>query len=295
MTETRSWPLISAVGHGVLVHHLSDTHWGYRSWSFAEGEHLLRDLNEGLVPIPDIMIHTGDITDDGTPDQDGYALSWFDRATSSRLLMCMGNHDIRDRPVHTRQSWEGVYGQRANTFMDVKGVRFITFAPDDFTGYDSPWIVPPETWDWVAATAGAHNGPVVLADHYPPSELGVSLGNALQPPAALNVLVGDVPNIVGMLTGHMHKDLTDLSSAMFLTIGGRQLPVLCDISAMLSLEGELGRDQSAKIQSTTAYVEILPEAWRVHYRRHGSHAWGGPGDQRVTTLNLDTATVTRGM
>jgi len=298
MTETRPWPLISPVGHGVLVNHVSDTHFGYRPWSFAEGEHLLRDYSEGLVPPVDLFLHTGDITDDGADEEDGYALSWLDRAipAGTPRLLCMGNHDIRARRVHTRATWEATYGQKGNTFVDVKGVRFVTFTVDDFSGTDSMWIIPPETWEWVAFVAGAHNGPVILADHYPPTELGgVIPENALLPQSALNELVGDVPNIVGMMCGHMHKDITDLSAATFVTLGGRLIPLLTDISAMLSLEGEPGRDQSAKIQSTTAYVEVLPETWRVHYRRHGSHAWGGPADQRVTTLDLATGTVTRGM
>jgi len=295
MTETRPWPLISP-DSGVIVNHVSDTHFGYRPWSYAESEHMLRDYQEGLVPIPDLFLHTGDITDDGADEEDGYALSWLDRAVQGRRLLCMGNHDIRARKVHTRATWEGVYGQKANTFVDVKGYRFITFTVDDFSGTDSLWVVPDETWDWVAYAAGAHNGPVILAEHYPPTELGgVTPENALLPQSALNTLVGDVPNIVGMMCGHMHKDITDLSAATFVSLGGRFIPLLTDISAMLSLEGEPGRDQSAKIQSTSAYVELTEDVWRVRYRRHGSHAWGGPGDQRVTTMNLDTATVTRGM
>lgn len=302
VTESRPWPLISPVGHGVLVHHVSDTHFGYRDWSIPESEHLLRDLNEGLVPIPDILIHTGDIVDGttskvGTWNEDAYALSWLDRATLTQRLLCMGNHDVRDRVVHTRSTWEAIYGQSANTFVDVKGIRFVTFAVDEHpNGADWMWTVPAATWDWVAAVATAHNGPVVLADHHPPMEFGGLLPqDCVLPQSALNDLVGDVSNITGMMCGHLHRNLDDLSAAQFVTLGGRSIPLLADISAMLSLEGEPGRDQSAQIQSTTAYVEILDDRWRVHYRRHGSHLWSGPYDQRVTTLDLTNHTVTRAM
>jgi 3',5'-cyclic-AMP phosphodiesterase len=300
VTESRPWPLISPV-HGLLVHHVSDTHFGYRSWSKAEGEHLLRDLNEGLVPIPDILLHTGDLVDGnlsatGACDEDGYALSWLDRATLTRRLICMGNHDVRDRVLHTRASWEKIFGQKANEYADVKGTRIITFAVDDHpNGTDWNWTVPPATWDWVAAVASAHNGPVILADHYPPMEFGGLLPqDVVLPQAALNELVGDVPNITGMMCGHLHRDIDDLAAAQFVTIGGRKIPLLADISAMLSVNGG-SRDQSGKFQSTTAYVEILPEVWRVRYRRHGAHAWGGPFDQRVTTMDLVNGTITRGM
>jgi 3',5'-cyclic-AMP phosphodiesterase len=302
VTESRPWPLISPVSTDrVLIHHVSDTHFGYRPWSYAESNHMLRDLNEGLVPIPDILVHTGDIVDGdpsptGTRTEDGYALSWLDKATLTRRLLCMGNHDIRDRVIHTRAQWEAIYGQSANAFADVGGVRIITFAVDSFSGLDSQWIVPQATWDWVAAVATAHNGPVILADHYPPMEFGGLLTqDAVLPQATLNTLVGDVTNIAGMMCGHLHRDLNDLSAAQFVTLGGRPIPLIADISAMLSLEGQPGRDQSGRIQSTSAYVEVLPDVWRVHYRRHGAHAWGGPFDQRVTTMDLVNHTVTRDM
>lgn len=296
MTHTRPWPLISKTD-AVLVNHVSDTHFGYRPWSEAESDSMLQDLGEGLVPQVDLFLHTGDITDDGFPEQDAYALQWLNAVEppAGQSLWTMGNHDIRDRPVHTRATWEAVYGRSANASVDVKGVRFITFAPDDFGPEDFLWQPPQYTWDLVDALALEHNGPVVLCNHYPPTEIGVTDQNALIPSSELNQVIGDNPNIVGMMCGHMHFDLSEPRLASFLLLGGRSIPVLCDISSMLSLEGEAGRDQSAKIQSTSAYVEILPEVWRVHYRRHGSHAWGGPGGQRVTTMDLATSVVTRSM
>lgn len=299
MTHTRPWPIPVVGPDGVLVNHVSDTHFGYRPWSFAESDGMLQDYHQGLIPLIDLLLHTGDITD-GQPgadvSEDTYALDWLDSADlyAGTSLWTMGNHDIRNRPVHTRAKWESIYGRSANTYVDVKGIRFVTFTVDDFSGYDSQWIVPAATWDWVATVAEAHNGPVVIANHYPPTELGgVSLENALLPQSALNTLVGDVPNIIGMMCGHMHKALNDLSAASFVTLGGRQIPVLTDISSMLS--DIIGRDYSAQMQSTSAYVTIYPDRWEIRYRRHGSHAWGGPADQRLTTMNLATSVVSRGM
>ena len=303
MTESRAWPLITPVSTDrVLIHHVSDTHFGYRPWSYAEGDHLLDDLRKGLVPLPDLFIHTGDIVD-GTASQvdtrteDAYALAWLDAAAFKQpALWAMGNHDVRDRTVHTRAQWKAIYGHSANRFVDVGGIRFITFTVDSFSGLDSLWTVPAATWEWVAAVASTALGPVVLVSHYPPTELGgVIPENALLPQATLNDLIGDVPAIMGMMCGHMHKDLSDLDAASFVTLGGRAIPLLTDLSAMLSLEGQPGRDYSGRIESKTAYVEMLPDLWRVHYRRHGGHMWGGPDGQRVTTMDLVTGTVTRGM
>lgn len=294
MTETRPWPLISP-NHGVLINHVSDTHFGYRPWSYSESDHMLRDYREGLIPPVDLFLHTGDITEAGTTAEDAYAREWLDEAIDDAAeLVCMGNHDIRDRVVHTRTSWEQAYGRSANTFVDVRGVRFVTFAVDDFTGDHTHWVIPEATWSWADSVIGSFNGPVIFANHYPPLEIGTIQENAIMPQVRLHELFGDHPNLVGMMCGHLHKDLTDPRAATFVTLGGRPVPLLTDISAMLSLEGEPGRDQSAKVQSTSAYVEVLPEMWRVRYRRHGSHAWGGLNDQRTTTLDLIAGTVTRG-
>jgi hypothetical protein len=281
----------------VLVNHVSDTHFGYRPWSYAEGDHMLRDYHEGLVPDVDLFLHTGDITDHGTDEEDDYTLTWLGQAgaKADQSLWAMGNHDIWVRPVHTRATWEARYGRSANTYVDVKGIRFITFAVDSMTMNSQLWAPPESTWSWVDSVTNSFNGPVVITNHYPPQEIGVTDLNALFPPARLNELIGDNPNIIGFMCGHMHLDLGEPRLASFFTLGGRKLPVLTDISAMLSLEGEPGRDESGQVQSTSAYVEITPKVWRVRYRRHGAHAWGGPNDLRVTTMDLSTATVTRSM
>jgi len=302
MTHTRPWPLVPHVpsgSDGILINHVSDTHFGYRPWSYAESDTMFQDLDEGLVPDVDLFLHTGDIVDGHGDDstEDEYALSWLYSVEppAGQSLWCMGNHDIRARVVHTRAQWETVYGRSANTYVDVGPYRVIAFAADDHPdGTDYLWTPTPATWGWVADTAAAHNGPVILADHYPPTELGgVEPLNALLPQATLNDLMGDTPNIVGMMCGHMHKSINDLSAATFVTLGGRPIPLLTDISSMLS--DVIGRDYSAQMQSTSAYVTVYPDRWEVRYRRHGSHAWGGPDDQRVTTMDLTGHTVTRGM
>lgn len=291
--STRPWPLPPS--GGLLIHHVSDTHFGYRPWSYDESEHLQDDLLDNLVPEPDVFVHTGDITEAGAHVEDAFALRWLHRAARGRpSLWAMGNHDVRARTVHTRATWERTYRRAANTFVDVDGVRLVTFAVDDFTGNTTPWVVPSATWAWLDTVVGAASGPVILVSHYPPSDLGVAPENHIQPDASLDALVDGHPAIVGMLCGHMHWDLDDPRAAKFATVGGRSIPVLTDISSMLSLDG-YSRDQSARLQSHSAYVSVLPDRWEVRYRAHGTHAWSGPSGLRVTTLDLATGSVSRGM
>lgn len=254
------------------------------------------DVLGDLVPEADLFVHTGDVVDGASyPAEDATALPWLHQmARGSRSLVAVGNHDLRDRAVHTVAEWERIYRRSANSFEDVKGIRFAAFAgPDSFTGDATPWIVPSATWDWLDGIVSSAPGPVVLVDHYPPAELGGIPENYLQPMSTFDTFVGDHPNVIGMLCGHMHFGLADPNAATFQSIGGRMIPVLCDISSMLS--DITGRDQSAQMQSYSAYVTMREDRWEIRYRAHGTHAWSGPADQRVTTLDLSGHTVTRGM
>ena len=294
-TQTRPWP-VPPTG-GLVIHHVSDTHFGYRSWSHAEGDHMLRDLSEGLIPPVDVLVHTGDIVDGpNLAAEDAYAKKWLTAAGKNvPSVWAVGNHDLRDRAPTTRAAWESAYGRPGNTYVDVDGHRIVTFTVDSHT-LNADWIVPEATWTWLDKVASDAPGPVILAEHFPPWELGVDLTlGALQPPARFAEFVSAHPNVVGMLAGHMHWDPGDQRSAVMLNIGNRTaFPVLTDVSAMLTIS-TLTRDQSAQLPSVSAYVRVLPDLWEVRYRHHGPHAWLGPGGMRVTRLHLDTGVEERCM
>jgi hypothetical protein len=297
----RPWPIPPpAPEGGITIHHVSDTHIGYRPWSYAEANHLLRDLNEGLVPLPDVMVLTGDIIDGiDVPAEDAYAKAFLNVAGEARGvpgLWCVGNHDLRTRSPNTRVAWEATYGRPGNTYVDVGGWRLITFTVD-VHGWNDPWVVPAATWSWLDQRIAEAPGPVILANHFPPQELG-GLTNIdyLQPPAELADLVSSHPNVIGMLAGHTHWPADDPRSAAMIQLGSRSnFPVLTDISAMLTLPTGLSRDQSAQVPSISAYVTVTEDLWEVRYRHHGPHAWSGPGGMRVTRLDLVAGTETRSM
>ena len=300
MTETRPWPVPPDPDDGLLIHHVSDTHWGYRPWSYAEGDHMLADLRQGLIPPVHVMVHTGDIIDGAAvATEDAYALGWLPAAAKSApSLWAMGNHDLRTRTPATRAGWEAVYGRSANTYLDVGSYRIVTFAPDVDSNVISGrpgWWPPTVTWDWLDAAIDAAPGPVVIATHMPPWEIGgLADSDTVQPPGRYDQLVSDHPQIVGILSGHMHWEIDDVRAARFVAMGGRSIPVLTDISSMLSIDGQ-SRDRSGQYQSYSAYVSLLPGRWEVRDRAHGTHAWSGPAGQRVTTLDLTSGTVSHGM
>lgn len=281
---------------GTLVHHVSDTHIGYRSWSYAEMDHMLMDLQYGLMPQPDVLVHTGDVIDDSlngarpVAEQDSYAVGFLPKLIGTLpSVVAPGNHDMVDHT--TRSAWEAVYGRPGNSYVDVGPYRFAGFCPDTFTS-DTSWVISDATWSWLDSVCQTSQS-VILCDHYPPYELGEGLGGSLQPPANLDALVAGYPNVVGMLCGHEHFPIEDGRSTQFLTIGGRPLPVITDNSAVFT--EPLGRDQLGRLQAISTFIDLTPEAWRVHYRLHGTRAWSGPQGLRVTTMDLAAGTVTHSM
>ena len=303
----RPWPIPSCNAFDqlpdgcILINHVSDTHFGYRPWSFDEGDHMLRDIQQGLIPPVDVMVHTGDMIDDVSSycgvsplaTQDSYTLNWLPAAAKGAPnLWVPGNHDYWDRPNRLRSEWESVYGRPANSFVDVAGWRIVGFAPSVHTSPDNLWTIEQATWDWLDQVCASAPGPIILADHYPPQELEGS--NYVDPPGNLDALIAGYPSIAGMLTGHEHYNIEAGNSVRFLPLGGRQLPVISDVSSLFS-QSIASRDQSARVPTISCYITAMPDRWEIRYRSHGAHRWTGPLSQRVTTMDLATATVAHHM
>jgi hypothetical protein len=306
----RNWPLPPSTAFAnpdgsacTTIHLVSDSHFGYRPWvlSGGIGDHMLRDIQQGLIPPVHALVHTGDIIDDVSEfggvsplsAQDNYAIGWLNQANlGAPSLWAPGNHDLWDRPNRLRSEWEAVYGRPGNSYIDVNGYRIVGFCPNYHSSPDDVWQVDDATWSYLDSACGGTSNPVVLADHYPPYELGTS--ESIQPSASLDSLVSGHPNIVGMVTGHMHYDIATQNAITFTTIGGRSLPIISAPSAVFS-QYIASRDQSARVPTISLYVSFYPSRWEVRYRMHGRHGWGGPNGLRVTSMDLTSGTITHGM
>lgn len=300
---TRTWPLPQADPGGITIHQLSDTHIRYQSWADAETDHMLRDVERGLVPLPDALVHTGDIID-GThwagsigplSGQDSYAKTWLTSiARGVPSLWVPGNHDLWDRPNRLRSEWESVYGRPGNSYVDLPGLRIVGFCPDFHTSPDEVWQLDANTLTWIDETCGSTSNPVLLCDHYPPAELGVS--STIQPANSFADLISSHSNIMGMLTGHLHLNMDSANSTVFLSIGNRsKFPVVSDVSSLFS-STLTDRNQSARVPTTSWFVIIYPgDRWEIRYRMHGKHLWSGPNGFRRTVMDLTTGSITHTM
>jgi len=304
----RRWPGLPR--DGFTVHHLSDAHIGYAPWSADVLDGATDDFTAALIDHVRVVVHTGDMTDDGGQasgeggapagtEQDRIALSWLTRSACGKPdLWCTGNHDLRDRVPNTRAAWEAVYGRDANTFVDVGEWRFIALSPDACGKGTSPeggdpWTIPRSTLDWVDATITAHSGPVMLCCHYPPEEFGTQY---VEPAPGITDLVSSHPNVYGYLTGHMHWWVGDTRHARTVRMGNRRnFPVVLSPSQGLSTGGvhtpDLGYDEAARYPVWSMYHTLYDDRWEIRYRCHGRRMWSGPPGFALTTLNLSTGAV----
>lgn len=295
---TRPWSLPEP--EATTIHHVSDLHVGYRPWSYGECDHMRDDILDGLIPEVDAFVLTGDITDDATPTEEAYAVNWMtDVGMTKPSLWVPGNHDLRD-PVGTRAKWEAHYGRPGNDMVDLPDHRLVSFSADKNTWKkpgdpDSHWDIPAVTWTWMDSVVSGSTNPVVLCCHYPPWELEPDDDWCIQNKVTMAQFISDHPNIVGMLVGHMHWEISNPKSNSFVAIGNRtNFPVIMGVSAMLSISG-LVQDQSARLPSISKYVTLYEDRWEVRCRLHGPHAWGGPDGYRVSTMNLATGLISQTM
>ena len=219
-------------------------------------------------------------------------MGWMTRiARGVPSLWVPGNHDLWDRPNRLRSEWESVYGRPGNSYLDLpSGLRIVGFCPDFHTSPDATWQLDSGTLAWLDSACGSTSNPVLLADHYPPAELGFS--STIQPADAFTDLVSSHPNICGMLTGHLHLNIDTAQSTNLLTIGNRtNFPVVSDVSSIFS-QTLTDRSQSARVPTISWFVTVYPDRWLIHYRSHGAQHWTGPLGLGVTTMDLATGTIT---
>ena len=165
----------------MTILHISDTH----------GKHSqLRDL-----PLADILVHSGDFTEDGTESETLEFLEWFISTPHPHKILVAGNHD-------TCMRGESIEGLPANChYLDCSSVKI-----DGITFYGVPLFmqeVEDNTLD--QKYADIPNGTDVLITHQPP--LGIMDGEESDGfgSAALLARVLELrPRI--HLFGHAHRD-----------------------------------------------------------------------------------------
>lgn len=184
-----------------VIVHLSDTHLDR---SRARLDRLVATLSyvRGL-PVVDALVVTGDLANDGLKGEYGELFATLPDDVPT--LVVAGNHDIT-APLSTALRAHGRDGN-PNTLLRVPGLTIIGL-DSHVDGADAGHLRA-DAVAFARAALNEHTGPAVLAMHHPPVTIGHTAMDRLRlsNPHDLARLVSDHPQVVAVLTGHVHSAL----------------------------------------------------------------------------------------
>ncbi|HZZ13876.1 MAG TPA: phosphodiesterase [Paraburkholderia sp.] len=170
-----------------------------------------------LAPRPDAVIITGDLVDQGDPEQYAH-LKMLLAPLAMPYFLLVGNHDARDalRDAFPERAELRSGGEFVHYTFDVGPLRLI--ALDSLVPGQSAGHLCGARLDWLESQLDAASGmPTVVALHHPPFVCGIGHMDEmrLDPVAAdrLAALIARYPNVERVLCGHVHRP-------MFVRFGG---------------------------------------------------------------------------
>ncbi|MFD1271524.1 PQQ-binding-like beta-propeller repeat protein [Streptomyces kaempferi] len=149
---------------------------------------------------PDLVLHCGDITDTGRPDEfDRYA-EVLPTALHGKLHYSPGNHDVRWDPS-AKEEYRTHFGPGPYSF-DAGGVHFIGFDPTEVL--QEPGHYGPGGLEWLKADLKRlrPGTPTVLFQHFP---MGNTFYYVDDQPEVLDVLADH--HVRGIFAYHIHKEV----------------------------------------------------------------------------------------
>ena len=170
-----------------------------------------------LKPRPDVVIMTGDLVDQGDPEQYAHLKTLLAPLEIPYYLL-VGNHDDRTalREAFSDRPELRAGGDFVHYAADIGPLRLI--ALDSLVPGQSAGNLCDARLAWLETQLDAANGqPVIVALHHPPFEFGIGHMDALRlgPQAAerLAALIARYPNVERVICGHVHRP-------MFVRFGG---------------------------------------------------------------------------
>lgn len=198
-----------------------------RSMLEAAVEHV-----NGLDPQPDLVLLTGDLVNEGKPEEYAH-LKELLAGLRAPFHLVPGNHDLTPElraafPEHVHGDGDG----RADGVIEGP-LRIITL---DSSRYPAPGgSLDAEQVRWLDGTlAAAPDRPAVVAVHHPPFATGIAHmdGMALDAASAagLERVVAAHPQVERVLSGHLHRMITRrFGGSLALTAPGTAHAVALDL------------------------------------------------------------------
>jgi Icc protein len=244
----------------IVLAHLSDTHLDDDPRSAERTARVMDYLNALPRPVDAILI-TGDIADHGEVAEYQLAAKLF--GSPYPVLVCPGNHDVRDAYRRGLLGDAGGGDAPINARYDVAGAVFL-LCDSSIPGRDDGRL-DAETLGWLAdqlaeVPVGA---PVFVAFHHPPVELHHPFVDSirLRPAEPLAKLLAGHPEVVAVLTGHAH-------TAAASTFAGRPLLVAPGVISTVRLPWEGEGPLADRTLPPGVAFHVLDDTGRLttHYR-----------------------------
>jgi 3',5'-cyclic-AMP phosphodiesterase len=194
----------------MLIAQITDIHLGFDPGQPDELNRQRLDAVLGalvaLDPLPDLLLATGDIADKGN---DGVSYAAFREATADLpfpVYPALGNHDDREDFVAAFPQTPVADGY-VQYAIDGFPVRILVLDTLEHGRHGGGFDAVRAAW-LEARLAETPDQPILLVLHHPPIETGLSWMTE-NPDAAwvrrLQPIVEANPNIVAMITGHLHR------------------------------------------------------------------------------------------
>jgi len=199
--------------------HISDIHFRRKYEACNEGyKGMLAKMQSPLIPLEkclnhllqqstiDLVIISGDLTEDGEIDDYRYLKNWLKNSLgSTNIIVTLGNHDIKE---HFRVGWcnESASSTPYNQVVNFPEFTVISF-DNSSHGY-ADGIVDEQQFEWLEqALEQEKNQPIVLVTHH---HLLPQQSSIQKWPGTEQFLKLIAPyNISCILNGHTHHTFND--------------------------------------------------------------------------------------
>jgi Icc protein len=171
-----------------VIAQLSDIHiGGPHPGNGARCSAAIAEIN-AMTRAPDLVLLTGDLTQDGSPGQ------WA---------------ELRDRLADLTVPWEAMPGNHDQLLTELAGHRSVVAGPLRLVLLDTSHETFTEDDErWLDTELSAHPGePVVVAIHHPPFETGIWWMDCIGLTGRERVerVVRRHPQVIQVLSGHIHR------------------------------------------------------------------------------------------
>tara|TARA_B100000287_G_scaffold253412_1_gene238110 strand:+ start:188 stop:985 length:798 start_codon:yes stop_codon:yes gene_type:complete len=186
------------------------------SETLRKAVHLLNSLE----PQPEVVLATGDLTDDGTKEQYSQLLEILE-PLNAPLLPLPGNHDERSEflSAFSAQLPEEIPGSHCSYVIDDFPVRLIALDTAIPGRHDALFSQEHETW-LASKLDEDSDKPTVIFTHFPPFETGINFMDlsGLKSSDRLEFLIRNNPQVKLVIAGHLHRPIQTVFGSTMLSV-----------------------------------------------------------------------------